>query len=78
MNPPLPGATTGEPTHDKGHAEETWQAKADQASRDPLNLLKHLPQNQNLSTVYYIMPFTNSSVINRGLSLITFLWKKST
>ena len=64
----MPGATTGDPTHDKSHAEETWQAKEDQASRDPLNLLEHLPQNQNLSTVYYIMPFTNSSVINRGLS----------
>ena len=68
----------GDPTHDKGHAEETWQAKADQASRDPLNLLEHLPQNQNLSTVYYIMFFTNSSDINRGLSPTTFLWKKST
>ena len=31
----LPGATMGDPTHDKGHAEETWQAKVDQASRDP-------------------------------------------
>ena len=51
-------------------------SKADQNSRDPLNLLKHLSQNQNLSTVYYIMPFTNSSVINRGLSPTTFLWKK--
>ena len=49
----LPGATTGDPTHDKGHAEETWQAKADQASRDPLNLLEHLPQNQNLSVLLY-------------------------
>ena len=46
-------------------------SKADQNSRDPLNLLKHLSQNQNLSTVYYIMPFTNSSVINRGLSPTT-------
>ena len=69
-------ATTGDPTHDKGHTEETWQAKADQASRDPLNLLEHLPQNQNLS--YYFVPLTNSSDINRGLSLTTFLWKKST
>ena len=41
----VPGATTGDPTHDKGHAEETWQAKVDQASRDPLNLLEHLPRN---------------------------------
>ena len=74
----LLGVTTGDPTHDKGHAEETWQAKADQALRDPLNLLEHLPQNHNLSTVYYIMPVTNSSDINKGLSPTTFLWKKST
>ena len=49
----LPGATMGDPTHDKGHAEETWQANADQASRDPLNLFEHLPQNQNLSVLLF-------------------------
>jgi len=49
----VPGATMGDPTHDKGHAEETWQAKADQASRDPLNLLQHLPQTQNLSVLLF-------------------------
>ena len=71
----MPGATTGDPTHDKGHAEKTWQAKEKQDSRDSLDLLEHLPQNQILSIVYYIMPFTNSSDINRGLSLkkINFL-----
>ena len=53
--------------------------KADQDLRDFLDLLKHLPQTKIcLSTVYYIMPFTNSSDINRGLSLTTFLWRKST
>ena len=31
-----------------------------------------------LSTVYYIMPFNHSSDISRGLSLTTFLWRKST
>ena len=41
----------GDPTHDKGHAEETGQAKADQASREPLDLLEHLPPNQNLSVL---------------------------
>ena len=51
-------------------------SKADQESRDPLDLLEHVPQNQNLS--YYFVPFTNSSDINRQLSLTTFLWKKST
>ena len=53
-------------------------SKADQNSRDALNLFKHLPRNQNLSTVYYIISFTNSFVINRGLSPTNFLWKKST
>ena len=44
----------GDPTHDKGHAEKIWQAKVDQDSRDSLDLLKHLPQNQNLS-VYCLL-----------------------
>ena len=50
----MSGATTGDPTHDKGHAEKIWQAKADQDSRDSLDLLKHLPPNQNLS-VYCLL-----------------------
>ena len=41
--------------------------RRDQDSRDPLNLLEHLPPNQNLS--YYFMSFTSSSDISRGLSL---------
>ena len=52
----MPGATTGDPTHDKGHVEKTCQAKAEQDSRDSLDLLEHLPQNQNLSVcclLYY-------------------------
>ena len=54
-------------------------SKVDQDSGDSLDLLKHLPQTKIcLSTVYYIMPFTNSSDINRGLSPTTFLWRKST
>ena len=51
-------------------------SKADQDLRDPLDLLEHLPPNQNLS--YYFMSFTNSSDINKGLSLTTFLWKELT
>ena len=43
----MPGATTGDPTHDKGHAEKTWQAKEKQDSRDSLDLLEHLPGNKN-------------------------------
>ena len=54
-------------------------SKADQDLRDSLDLLEHLPQTKIcLSTVYYIMPFTNSPEINRGPSLTTFLWRKST
>ena len=49
----MPGATTGDPTHDKGHAEKTWQAKEDQDSRGSLDLLEHLPQNQNLSVLLF-------------------------
>ena len=48
-------------------------SKANHGSRDPLDLLEHLPPNKNLS--YYFVPFTNSSDINRWLSLTTFLWK---
>ena len=56
--------------------QETWVRSL--GWEDPLELLEHLLQNQNLSTVYYIMPFTNSSDISRGLSPTTFLCKKST
>ena len=42
----VPGATTGDPTHDKGHVEKT--------SRDSLDLLEHLPRNQSLS-VYCLL-----------------------
>ena len=46
----LPGASMGDPTHDK----VMWRdltSKADQDSRDPLDLLEHLPPNQNLSVL---------------------------
>ena len=68
----------GDPTHDKGHAEEIGQAKVDQASREPLDLLEHLPPKTKICLSYYFVPFTNSSDIYRGLSPTTFLWKKST
>ena len=44
--PRLPGATKGDPTHDKDHAEKIWQANADQDSRHSLDLLKHMPWNK--------------------------------
>ena len=73
--PILPGASTGDPTHDKGHEEEAWQAKVSQDSRDPLDLLKHLSLNQNLPVLLF---FTNSTDTNGGLSPTTFLWRKLT
>ena len=68
----LPEDSTGDPTHDK----VMWRRPDRQGGSG----LKGLPgparastPNQNLSTVYYITPFTNSSDINRGLSPTTFL-----
>ena len=46
--------------------------KANQDSKDSLDLLEHLPQNQNLSVLLFY-DFHNSSDINGGLSLTTFL-----
>ena len=49
----MPGASTGDPTHDKVMVGDLT-GKADQDSRDSLDLLEHLPQNQNLS-VYCLL-----------------------
>ena len=49
----VPGASTGVSTHDKSHAERTWHAKVSQDSEGPLDLLEHLPQNQNLSVLLF-------------------------
>ena len=46
----LPGASTGDPTHDKVMRRDLT-GKVDQDSRDPLDLLEHLPPNQNLSVL---------------------------
>ena len=47
------GASTGDPTHDKVMVGDLT-GKADQDSRDSLDLLEHRPQNQSLS-VYYLL-----------------------
>ena len=60
----------GDPSHDKGHEDEALQAKKIQGLRDPLDLLEHLPQNQNLPVLLF---FTNSSLTNVGLSPTSFL-----
>ena len=50
----LPGASTGDPTHDKV-MQTDLMGKASQVSRGPLP--EHLPQNQNLS-VYCLLYYT--------------------
>ena len=56
---------------------EAWYAKASQDSRGPWICLSIYPKTR-ICLFYYSMTFTNSSDINEGLSLITFLWRKST
>ena len=50
----LPGASTGDPTHDKVMRRDLT-GKASQVSRGPLP--EHLPRNQNLS-VYCLLYYT--------------------
>ena len=50
----LPGASTGDPTHDKV-MRRGLMGKASQVSRGPLS--EHLPRNQNLS-VYCLLHYT--------------------
>ena len=71
----LPGASTGDPTHDKCLKEEARQAKVSKELRDPLDLLKHLPQNRYLPVLLFL---TNSSVTHGELSLTSFLRRKLT
>ena len=60
----MPGASTGDPTHDK-FMRRGLMGKASQVSRGPLS--EHLPRNQNLS-VYSLLYYT--------LTLPPFLWKE--
>ena len=68
----MPGASMGDPSHDKA-----MRRRSDRQGRSGLEGL-HGPAQAStpkpicLSTVYYIVLFTNSSDINRGLSLTTF------
>ena len=63
----------------QGHAEETWQARWIRTQGTPWTCSSIYPETKVcLSTVYYIILFTNSSDINRGLCPTTFLWRKST
>ena len=64
----LLGASMRNPAHGKGHEEETWQAKASRISREPPWTYSSIYPQTRICLPYYIMPFTNSSDINRGLS----------
>ena len=74
MDDQVPGASTGVPTHDKGHAERSDNAKASQDSSAPAPwiCLSVYPKTR-ICLFYYFTTFTNSSDINGGLSLTTFL-----
>ena len=64
----LPGPSVRNPAHGKGHEEETRQAKASRISREPPWTYSSIYPKTRICLPYYIMPFTNSSDINRGLS----------
>ena len=49
----VPGASTGVPTHDKGHAERPDMQRRVRAQGAPLDLPEHLPQTQNLSVLLF-------------------------
>ena len=56
------------PAHGKGHEEETQQAKVSRISREPPWTYLSIYPKTRICLPYYIMPFTNSSDINRGWS----------
>ena len=67
----LPGASVGNPARGKGHEERgLTNAKAGSGLRGPPNfgLSQASTPQTRICLPYYIMPFTNSSDINRGLS----------
>ena len=58
----------GNPASGKGHEEETRQGKVSRISREPPWTYLSIYPKTRICLPYYIMPFTNSSDINRGLS----------
>ena len=70
------GASTGDPIHDK----VMWKRPDKQGFRTqgiPQTCSSIYPRTR-ICLSYHLVPFTNSSDINRGLSPTTFLWRKST
>ena len=48
----MPGASTGDPTHDKVMRKRP-DGQGESGLEGPLDLLEHLPQNQNLSVLLF-------------------------
>ena len=72
----LPGAAMGDPTHDR----VMWKRTVKQellTQGAPQAFLSIYPKTR-ICVFYYFMTFTNSSDINKGITLTTFLWRKST
>ena len=76
--PKLPGASMGVPTHDKGHVERPHMQRQVRTWGPPPRICLSVYPKTRICLFYYFTTFTNSSDINGGLSLITFLWRKST
>ena len=60
----VPGASTGDPTHDKV-MQRDLTGKASQVSRGPLS--EHLPRNENLSVyclLYYTLLTLQGAILN--------------
>ena len=88
----MPGASTGDPTHDKvmqdsreslGHPthDKVMQKKPNKQGfriRGAPWACSSIYPKTRICLSYYFMSFTNSSDINRGLSQTNFLWKELT
>ena len=83
-SPGLPGASMGDPTHDKV-MQRDLTSKANQVSRGPLP--EHLPWNQNLSLyclLYYTLLTLQGAIpdhlslekVNLELQLVSCIWKE--
>ena len=48
-----PGASMGDPTHDKVMLRKRPDGQGESGLEGPLDLLEHLPQNQNLSVLLF-------------------------
>ena len=72
----MPGASMGDPTHDKV-MQNSPDEQGLRTRQTPWTCSSIYPKTR-ICLSYYFMFFTNSSDINRGLSPTTFLWKELT